>query len=107
MPDACRSCLNNAASLLPVKCPNQKEAFIYHDSCSFQYSSSSMFGIYQDPDFFYAINNPSEVADAERYTRALDRLMQVLKTKAAAGGPHRKVAAGNASTPFHYVHDFA
>ncbi|XP_028806146.1 cysteine-rich repeat secretory protein 38-like [Neltuma alba] len=106
-PDACRSCLNNATSLLPQKCPNQKEAFIYYDSCSFQYSNSSMFGIYQNPDFAYAINNPINVGNAEQYTDALDRLMQVLKTKAAAGGPNRKVAAGNASTPFQYVHGLA
>ncbi|KAK4284434.1 hypothetical protein QN277_001266 [Acacia crassicarpa] len=97
-PDVCRSCLKNAARLLPQNCPNQKEAFLYYDLCIFQYSSSSMFGIYVDPDFYYAFNNPESAADADQYTDALDRLMQVLKTNAADGGSDRKVAAGNSST---------
>ncbi|XP_028806134.1 cysteine-rich receptor-like protein kinase 25 [Neltuma alba] len=63
-----------------------------------------MFGIYQNPDFFYAVNNPSDVADADQCTLALDRLMQDLNTKAAAGGPNSKVADGKASMPFQYVH---
>ncbi|KAI9127582.1 hypothetical protein K1719_000575 [Acacia pycnantha] len=96
--DVCRSCLKNATRLLPQNCPNQKEAFLYYDLCIFQYSSSSMFGIYVDPDFYYAFNNPESAADADQYTDALDRLIQVLKTKAADGGSHRKVAAGNSST---------
>ncbi|KAI9128103.1 hypothetical protein K1719_001096 [Acacia pycnantha] len=94
-PDVCRSCLKNAAWLLPQNCSNQKEAFLYNDLCILQYSSSSMFGIYVRPEFSLKFNNSEEAADADEYTDALDRLMQALKTNAADGGSDRKVAAGN------------
>ncbi|XP_054787222.1 cysteine-rich receptor-like protein kinase 29 [Prosopis cineraria] len=106
-PDVCRSCLKNATNLLPQQCPNQKEAFLYYDLCIFQYSSRSMFRIYQDPDFFQAINNQENAADADQYTDALNRLMEALKTRAAGGGPNRKVAAGNASFSFQTVYGLA
>ncbi|KAK4284436.1 hypothetical protein QN277_001268 [Acacia crassicarpa] len=96
-PETCRGCLKNATTILLKECPNQMEAFGYYDLCIFRYANRSIFGIYQDHDFSFSFNNPEKAQDAEKYTNALDDLMQSLRTKAAAGDSHLKVAMGNAT----------
>ncbi|XP_054787860.1 cysteine-rich receptor-like protein kinase 44 [Prosopis cineraria] len=97
-PETCRGCISNATILLPKLCPNQKEAFGYYDLCIFRYSNPSLSETDQYPDFYYAFRNPEMVtADQNKYKDALDRLMLNLKSIAAAGDSHRKLAVGNAT----------
>ncbi|XP_054786894.1 cysteine-rich repeat secretory protein 38-like [Prosopis cineraria] len=93
-PYSCRKCLNDAKTLLPKLCPNQKDAFGYYDFCTFQYSSRSLLGIYRFPEFSYSFNNPQDAEDADKYTSALNDLMRSLQTKAAAGDSSFKLAVG-------------
>jgi hypothetical protein len=44
-PDMCRSCLNNATNLLPLVCPNKKDAIGGYDECMLRYSFRNIFGI--------------------------------------------------------------
>ncbi|KAK4284433.1 hypothetical protein QN277_001265 [Acacia crassicarpa] len=97
-PDSCRSCLNNAITLLPNLCPYQKEAFGYYDLCMFRYASRQMFGIYQDHDFQNYSGNQTDAVDANKYKDSAIKLLHSLKERAKVGeGSYHKVAAGNAT----------
>ncbi|XP_054821752.1 cysteine-rich repeat secretory protein 38-like [Prosopis cineraria] len=105
--DSCRSCLNNATSLLRRLCPNQKEAYGYNDGCILRYTNRSMFGINQDPDsFIYAICNNENATDI-KYSEALDSLMRGLRSEAAAGNTRLKFAANTTTTLFQTIYGLA
>lgn len=93
-PISCRSCLNNAKTLLPKVCPNQKEAFGYYDFCIFHYASRPLLG-YLDPQFSYSFNNPQNAMNTEEFTSALNVLMHRLKSEAASGDSNFKLAVGS------------
>ncbi|XP_028772730.1 cysteine-rich receptor-like protein kinase 26 [Neltuma alba] len=92
---ACQNCIKNATTLLPKLCPNQKEVFLYYDLCILRYSNVSILGMYQNPEFSYAIHSPEKAKDAKKYRDALDDLMMRLKSKASSGDSLSKVAVGN------------
>ncbi|XP_028774372.1 cysteine-rich repeat secretory protein 38-like, partial [Neltuma alba] len=93
-PITCRNCLNDAKTLLPKVCPNQKEAFGYYDFCTFQYASRPLLG-YLDPEFAYSFNNPQNATDKKEFTSALNDLMQRLKSEAASGDSNFKLSVGS------------
>ncbi|XP_054792813.1 cysteine-rich repeat secretory protein 38-like [Prosopis cineraria] len=97
-PDSCRTCLNNAAKILPNLCPNQKKAVLYDELCILRYSSRSMLGIYENPDFSFCMANPNNETDADVYNGSLDDLLVSLRSNAVAGDSERKYAAGNMRT---------
>uniref|UniRef100_A0A2N9EM35 Protein kinase domain-containing protein n=1 Tax=Fagus sylvatica TaxID=28930 RepID=A0A2N9EM35_FAGSY len=55
-PDMCRSCLNNATNLLPLVCPNKKDAIGGYDECMLRYSFRNIFGIMEDTPAVYMWN---------------------------------------------------
>jgi hypothetical protein len=52
-PDVCRSCLDNATSLLKQLCPNQKEAIGWFDYCMLRYSNRYILGLEESSPAFY------------------------------------------------------
>ncbi|KAI9128332.1 hypothetical protein K1719_001325 [Acacia pycnantha] len=90
--DDCRNCLHNATSLLLSECPNQMEAMGYNDGCMLRYSNQSIFGSYQEPDYYFSYYNEDNVTDPN-FNRTVNDLLQNLTRKAAAGDSRRKFAA--------------
>ncbi|KAG2688126.1 hypothetical protein I3760_09G079800 [Carya illinoinensis] len=92
--DTCRSCLHNATSLLPQRCPNQKEAIGWYDGCMLRYSNRSIFGIMETAPSSIILN-PNNVSTTyvDQYNDDLRTLFKSLTSQAAAGGSLRKFAA--------------
>ena len=98
-PDICRSCLNNATNLLPLLCPNQKEAIGWYDYCMLRYTFSDIFGIMEDSPTFYMWNTNNVSANYDQFRQDLMTLLDSQIGQAAAGGSLRKFAAGNTTAP--------
>jgi hypothetical protein len=98
-PDVCRSCLDNATSLLKQLCPNQKEAIGLFDYCMLRYSNRSILGVMEtDPSFFKW--NPNNVsANYDQFKDDLRKLLANLRSEAVVGGSLRKFATGKATAP--------
>lgn len=97
-PDACDSCIQNAANQLTGQCPNQKDAFVFYDNCMFRYSNLSMFGIKKSSAVFYMWNREN-VTQQDGFNQVLRNLLDNLRNRAASGGSLRKYATANASAP--------
>ncbi|XP_030938601.1 putative receptor-like protein kinase At4g00960 isoform X2 [Quercus lobata] len=98
-PDICRSCLNNATNLLPLLCPNQKEAIGWYDYCMLRYSFRDIFNIKETGPSFYMWNKKNVSANLDQFNQDLRTLLDSKRVQAAAGGSLRKFAAGNATAP--------
>jgi hypothetical protein len=99
-PDVCRGCLNNAASLLTERCPQQKEAIGWYDECMLRYSNRSILGVMETNPSFYMGNTENVSAYyVNRFKNDLRTLLESLRSQAAAGGPDLKFAEGNATPP--------
>ena len=98
-PDICRSCLNNATNLLPLLCPNQKEAIGGYDECMLRYSFRNIFNIKETSPSFYLWNPNNVSANYDQFSQDLMTLLVSKRVQAAAGGSLRKFAAGNATAP--------
>ncbi|XP_050258371.1 cysteine-rich receptor-like protein kinase 26 isoform X2 [Quercus robur] len=98
-PDVCRSCLNNATNLLPLLCPNQKEAIGWYDYCMLRYTFRDIFGIMEASPVFYMWNNNNVSANVDQFNQDLRTLLDSQRGQAAKGGSLRKFAAGNATAP--------
>ncbi|KAM4113989.1 hypothetical protein ACJW30_04G036600 [Castanea mollissima] len=98
-PDVCRSCLNNATNLLPLLCPNQKEAIGGYDYCTLRYTFRDIFGIMEDSPALYMWNNNNVSANVDQFNQDLRTLLDSQRVQAAKGGSLRKFAAGNATAP--------
>jgi hypothetical protein len=98
--NVCRGCLNNAASLLTERCPNQKEAIGWYDECMLRYSNRSILGIMETfPSFYMWNTNNVSVYHVNQFNQDLRTLLESLRSQAVAGGPDIKFAAGNATAP--------
>jgi hypothetical protein len=95
-PDMCRSCLNNATNLLPLVCPNKKDAIGVYDECMSRFSLRNIFGIKEDTP---SINmwNPNNVSAnvVDEFKQKVTTLLDSQRGSAAAGGSLRKFAEGN------------
>jgi hypothetical protein len=98
-PDVCRSCLDNATSLLKQLCPNQKEAIGWFDYCMLRYSNRVILGVVETSPSFYMWNTNNVSANYDQFKDDLKKLLENLRSKAVAGGSLRKFAAGNATAP--------
>uniref|UniRef100_A0A7N2MRM2 Cysteine-rich receptor-like protein kinase 29 n=2 Tax=Quercus lobata TaxID=97700 RepID=A0A7N2MRM2_QUELO len=98
-PDVCRSCLNNATNLLPLLCPNQKEAIGWYDYCMLRYSFRNIFGIKENPSFYLSNTNNISANIVDQFNQDLRTLLDSQRNRAAAGGSLRKFAVGNATAP--------
>ncbi|KAF3967210.1 hypothetical protein CMV_008764 [Castanea mollissima] len=98
-PDICRSCLNKATKLLPLRCPNQKEAIGWYDDCMLRYSFRNIYGIMEASRFFYTWDNYTVSANVDQFNLDLRTLLDSQRVQAAAGSSLRKFAAGKATAP--------
>ncbi|KAM4106086.1 hypothetical protein ACB094_04G040800 [Castanea mollissima] len=98
-PDICGSCLNKATKLLPLRCPNQKEAIGWYDDCMLRYSFRNIYGIMEASPFFYTWDNYTVSANVDQFNLDLRTLLDSQRVQAAAGGSLRKFAAGKAAAP--------
>ncbi|CAK7350937.1 unnamed protein product [Dovyalis caffra] len=96
-PETCRSCIQNSSQVLSQLCPNQKEAYIWHDDCMLRYANHSIFGNMEFGPYFwmYSLNN---VTDENEFHEMLNVLLGRLTNLAASGDSRRKFAAGNSTT---------
>ncbi|KAM1797013.1 hypothetical protein ACFX11_037180 [Malus domestica] len=96
----CGSCLNNSQYDLLQLCPNQKEAIGWYEKCNLRYSNRSIYGVMETepPHRYNNINNVSS-SDLDGFNQELRKLLESIRSKAAAGGSLRKFAFGNTSAP--------
>ncbi|CAN6546631.1 unnamed protein product [Malus baccata var. baccata] len=96
----CRSCLNNSRYALPQLCPNQKEAIGWYDNCMLRYSSRSIYVVMEiSPSFYMSNNNNISSSGLYGFNQELSKLLDRVRSEAAAGGSLRKFAFGNTSAP--------
>ncbi|KAI4331992.1 hypothetical protein L6164_016935 [Bauhinia variegata] len=97
-PDDCRTCLYNATIVLPQRCPTQKEAIAWLETCMLRYSNRSIFGLMEtDPSFAWAYEY--DATDVAQFNQVLSNLMERLRISAASGDSRRKFAADNVPGP--------
>jgi hypothetical protein len=100
IPDVCRGCLNDAASLLKLLCPTQKEAIGWYDNCMLRYSNRFILGFQETSPSFYMWNRNNVSANyVNQFNDDLRTLLDSLRSEAAAGGSLRKFAAKNGTAP--------
>ncbi|GMY32380.1 putative receptor-like protein kinase At4g00960 [Fagus crenata] len=95
-PDICRSCLNNATNLLPLLCPNKKDAIGVFDECMLRYSLHYIFGSMESQPAVY-MWNPNNVSAnvVDEFRQNVMTLLDSQRGRAAAGGSLLKFAVGN------------
>ncbi|CAN6690010.1 unnamed protein product [Malus baccata var. baccata] len=100
MAEDCRTCLNNSRYALPQRCPNQKEAIGWHDECMLRYSNRSFYGVMEtSPSFYVQNSNNISSSGLDGFNQELRKVVDRIRSEAAAGGSLRKSAFGNASVP--------
>ncbi|GLU23584.1 hypothetical protein SLE2022_395770 [Rubroshorea leprosula] len=92
--DACRSCLNDSISQLEQRCPKYKEANGWSEFRMLRYSSQQLYGSMESEPYGVLYNNIN-ASDIDGFNRTLGPLLTNLSSRAAAGGPLFKYAAGN------------
>ncbi|KAE8676840.1 Cysteine-rich receptor-like protein kinase 29 [Hibiscus syriacus] len=90
----CFSCINDANAELRNRCPNQKEAIIWYDSCMFRYTNHTVIGDAENSPHFYTPNE-NNVTDVDAFNRALDSLLDRLMDVASSGTSLGKFATGS------------
>jgi hypothetical protein len=96
----CRACINEARSLFKQLCPNQREAIILLEECMFHYSNRFIFGVVDTAHVLLMPNAINVSADyVDQFNDDVRSLLERLRRQAAAGGPLRKFAVGNATAP--------
>jgi hypothetical protein len=79
---AVRGCLNNAASLLTERCPQQKEAIGGYDECMLRYSNRSILGVMETNPSFYMWNTKNISAYyVNQFNQDLRTLLESLSPK--------------------------
>ncbi|KAJ0086103.1 hypothetical protein Patl1_07350 [Pistacia atlantica] len=97
-PDTCRSCIQNSSLQLTKSCPTQKEAVVWFDDCMLRYSNRSFFGNMEFGPYAW-MYNPNNVSEVSQFREVLGKFLNNLTKIAASGGPLRKFATGNSTTP--------
>ncbi|GKV51942.1 hypothetical protein SLEP1_g58555 [Rubroshorea leprosula] len=104
--DACRSCLNETISKLEQLCPTYKEAIGWSEFCTLHYSSQQLFGSMESTPSAILFN-VKNASDVNGFNQALSPLLNNLSSRAAAGGPLLKYAAGNTTGPGFFLTIYA
>ncbi|XP_070680398.1 cysteine-rich receptor-like protein kinase 25 isoform X7 [Malus domestica] len=80
--DACETCVANATSEAPQRCPIEKEAVIWYDDCMLRYSYVSFFSTSaENPGVF--LMNTQNVTEQTRFNQVLAASMNEVATEAA------------------------
>ncbi|XP_062161841.1 cysteine-rich repeat secretory protein 38-like [Alnus glutinosa] len=96
-PNVCRGCLNNAASLLLERCPQQKEAIGWYDECMLRYSNRSIFStMEEEPSKF--LWNTMDITEPDRFRKLVEATLNDSVPRAAnASSGDKKFAVKEAS----------
>ncbi|XP_022720562.1 putative receptor-like protein kinase At4g00960 [Durio zibethinus] len=92
----CNSCLNYTATELEQLCPSIKEATAWSEHCLVRYANRDMYGMLEN-DPRTCVYNKANASNPDQFKKGLSELLKNLSSEAAAGGPLRKYAAGNAT----------
>ncbi|XP_028772724.1 cysteine-rich receptor-like protein kinase 10 [Neltuma alba] len=101
-PNECRSCLKNASVLVPMLCPNMKEAMGGYDECFLRYSNRSILGV-MESDASFILWNKYDTTDQDKYNEVVSELLDGLRSKAKNGDSLRKYAEANQTGPNFYT----
>ncbi|MBA0819363.1 hypothetical protein Gohar_028099, partial [Gossypium harknessii] len=93
----CNTCLNSTATELKQFCPRNKVAIAWSELCLVRYANRDLYGLLEN-DPRTCKYNPINASNPAQFNRALSELLNNLSSEAAASGPLRKYAAGNAPT---------
>nr|KJB34803.1 hypothetical protein B456_006G084600 [Gossypium raimondii] len=89
---------NLSAGESPNKfCPRNKVAIAWSELCLVRYANRDLYGLLEN-DPRTCKYNPMNASNPAQFNRALSELLNNLSSEAAASGPLRKYAAGNALT---------
>ncbi|MBA0636870.1 hypothetical protein Godav_000118, partial [Gossypium davidsonii] len=78
-------------------CPRNKVAIAWSELCLVRYANRDLYGLLENDPHTCAFN-PMNASNPTQFNRALSELLNNLSSEAAASGPLRKYAAGNAPT---------
>ncbi|KAK8630568.1 hypothetical protein V6N13_079356 [Hibiscus sabdariffa] len=84
----CFRCINNANAELRNRCPNQREAIIWYDTCMFRYAARSILGLEENREgspSYIRSNTNNVVTDVDAFNQALDSLLESLTDTASSG----------------------
>ncbi|KAI7999222.1 Cysteine-rich receptor-like protein kinase 26, partial [Camellia lanceoleosa] len=106
--EMCRNCIHNSTTKLIQLCPNYKEAIAYYDYCMLRFSNNTIIGIMSDSPQEPLCNSNKYASNMDQYNQVLRSLLDDIRKQAAAGGPLRKLAAGNTTGPdFQIIYIYA
>ncbi|XP_056688995.1 cysteine-rich receptor-like protein kinase 44 [Spinacia oleracea] len=91
--NTCRLCMRDSAAILPVVCPNQKQAFGHGGNCLIFFSNNSTFHVVRD-DPLWAVWNNKNVSNIAGFNNTLTSLMRTLQNQASLGNSELKSAIG-------------
>ncbi|MBA0767311.1 hypothetical protein Gotri_016208 [Gossypium trilobum] len=94
--DACNTCLNYTATELKQFCSRNKAATAWSQFCLVRYANRDLYGQLENDPRTCAFN-PMNASNPDQFNQTLNELLNELSAEAAAGGPLRKYAAGNAT----------
>ncbi|MBA0800120.1 hypothetical protein Gohar_010574, partial [Gossypium harknessii] len=103
----CFDCVNNANTELRDRCPNQIEASIWYDYCTFRYTNHFILGHAKtDPAFFIWYGD--NVTNVEVFNQALGSILESLRNKASSGTSLGKFTIGSTRvSPFRTIYALA
>ncbi|CAI9787893.1 unnamed protein product [Fraxinus pennsylvanica] len=91
-PSQCRDYVKNATAEILKRCPNQKQAILWHEFCMVRYSNEAIFGTLANSPMkpAYSVEN---VTNTDVFYRELDVLLNSLHDHAAFNSLPKKFAA--------------
>lgn len=80
-PNDCKSCVSDASEEIVKRCPYDKEAIVWYDTCVLKYSDNRFRGEI-DSKYKFALHNPYLVNDRKYYNPLLREMFECLTEKA-------------------------
>ncbi|CAI9787892.1 unnamed protein product [Fraxinus pennsylvanica] len=91
-PSQCRYYVENATAEILKRCPNQKQAILWHEFCMVRYSNEAIFGILANSPMISG-RSGENVTNTDVFYRELDVLLNSLHGHAAFNSSPKKFAA--------------
>ncbi|KNA13430.1 hypothetical protein SOVF_117030, partial [Spinacia oleracea] len=87
----CRDCMETATSRIVLECPNEKEAIVFFEECTFRYANRSIFSLEEE--------EPNDWSFSETMVSDKDQFNDVLT--AAMSGPINQAALNSSNRGFY------
>ncbi|XP_062231736.1 cysteine-rich receptor-like protein kinase 44 [Phragmites australis] len=95
----CLTCLDDSARDMASRCPGQKNAMVFYNTCVLRHSNASFFGAVDTSKWYY-VCNPKNATQPEQFRSQLGALMRNLTARAAYASSRMFAAGSAALTPF-------